>query len=398
MVKAYYEKTQDADFMTRAISVLDLEYQFWLGNTTVPVKSSSGKTYKLNRYIVNNKTPRPESYLEDYNTVNDGTDFSDDVKEQMYADLATGAESGWDYSSRWLKDKVPGDDKNLLRSIETTQIVPIDLNALLWSMEDNLSEWFKTFGSAQSKKANKKKASYYKRQAKKRLDAIEKIMWNKDDYAFYDYNLTANAQRADFTPANTFPLWLGAIPDQIKSDKKTLSHVFDQTTAAIKKYPGLLTTSYYNTTQQWDFPNGWPPLTYVAMEGMLHVNDLLNDVPHVYNTTNDGTESSIMGTESSLLHVAKTLADRYTASAFCGWYRTGGSIPGVLGKLPNVTSDDGHMFEKFDVTTIGVSGSQGEYVSQVGFGWTNGVAMWIFNTFGNLTAPDCNSTAISYQL
>jgi alpha,alpha-trehalase len=91
------------------------------------------------------------------------------------------------------------------------------------------------------------------------------------------------------------------------------------------------------------------------------------------------------------------LADRYTASAFCGWYRTGGTIPGVLNKLSDSTDDDGHMFEKFDVNTIGASGSQGEYVSQTGFGWTNGVAMWIFDQFENMVAPDC-STDVRYDI
>ncbi|MHA6497952.1 trehalase family glycosidase [Escherichia coli] len=44
----------------------------------------------------------------------------------MYRDLRAGAASGWDYSSRWLRDT------GRLASIRTTQFIPIDLNAFLF--------------------------------------------------------------------------------------------------------------------------------------------------------------------------------------------------------------------------------------------------------------------------
>lgn len=60
-----------------------------------------------------------------------------------------------------------------------------------------------------------------------------------------------------------------------------------------------------------------------------------------------------------LLGLAKDLATRFVSSAFCAWYETGGSVPGVLTQLPNL-NDTGHMFEKFNVENIGVAGSGGE--------------------------------------
>ena len=44
----------------------------------------------------------------------DGLD--DAAKEQLYTDLASGAESGWDFSSRWLADGTN------LSTIRTTQV------------------------------------------------------------------------------------------------------------------------------------------------------------------------------------------------------------------------------------------------------------------------------------
>ncbi|TGD56819.1 alpha,alpha-trehalase, partial [Salmonella enterica subsp. enterica serovar Poona] len=48
-------------------------------------------------------------------------------------DLRAGAASGWDYSSRWLRDA------GRLASIRTTQFIPIDLNAFLYKLESAIA-------------------------------------------------------------------------------------------------------------------------------------------------------------------------------------------------------------------------------------------------------------------
>jgi alpha,alpha-trehalase len=83
------------------------------------------------------------------------------------------------------------------------------------------------------------------------------------------------------------------------------------------------------------------------MQAMINVNNLLKQ------TDNNGGDSV------DLLGLANTVATRYIDSAFCAWYETGGSIPGILAQMPNQT-DSGHMFEKFNVQTIGLAGSGGE--------------------------------------
>jgi alpha,alpha-trehalase len=87
-------------------------------------------------------------------------------------------------------------------------------------------------------------------------------------------------------------------------------------------------------------------LNYIAMQAMINVDKLIQN--------SKDKEDSV-----DLLGLAKDLANRFVSSAFCGWYETGGSVPGVLAQLPNQT-DTGHMFEKFNVENIGVAGSGGE--------------------------------------
>jgi alpha,alpha-trehalase len=57
------------------------------------------------------------------------------------------------------------------------------------------------------------------------------------------------------------------------------------------------------------------------------------------------------------------------------------------------------MFEKFSNLDIDSAGSGGEYTVQAGFGWTNGVVLWVANTYGNvLDAPNCpNITGVSNE-
>ncbi|KAI9468234.1 MAG: trehalase [Benjaminiella poitrasii] len=401
MVQVYYEKTGDRDFMVKALPVLDQEYAHWIANASIQVKDpKTFKTYTLNHYVTSNTAPRPESYVEDFNTVNNGTSFSNEEKHQIYADIAAGAETGWDYSSRWTKEKVPSMNQTtsyeMLRTINTANVIPIDLNSLLWHTESKLSEWHKIFKSRS--KAAKAKSKYYSRQAKKRLAAIENLMWNEQNQSFYDFNLTSTSQNIEFTPANLFPVWVGALPDKIAENKKTLAKIFDETEKALLKYPGILTTSYYNTTMQWDWPNGWPPLTYIAIQSMLRIENYLNNNEDNDNSQVSGANNSTWTTSrgTSFKELARVLAERYIASAYCGWVNTGGSVPGVLEKLNETVTDNGHMFEKFDVNTIGLSGSQGEYVSQTGFGWTNGIALWIFNQWPDFVAPDCTKV-ITYD-
>ncbi|KAI8996764.1 trehalase [Pilobolus umbonatus] len=340
MVKEYYDKTRDTNFMIRAIPILEKEYEYWMQTSLVEVEDKQGYRHKLNRYTTNNKHPRPESYIEDYNTTQNTSN-----PELIYADIAAAAESGWDFSTRWTTLKKPLEGQvesyEILRSIRTHEIIPIDLNALLWYMENFLSRW------------STSKKWYYKRRASKRLRAIEALLWHEEDYSYYDFNLSTYSVTREFTPANLFPIWLGA------SSSHNSTHLFDTTQRVLDAFPGILTTSFFNSSMQWDYPNGWPPLNYIAIQAMRRY--------------------SYPG--------AKDLADRYVRSAFCGWYRTGGSIPGILNKLD--TPDNGHMFEKYDVNDVGASGGLGEYVSQVGFGWTNGVALWILSEYPYLLATNC---------
>ena len=140
MVATYVYRTNDVNILERALPLMEAELSWWETNRTIDVTSPySNKTFTMTRYAVDNTAPRPESYIEDYEAAN-GADlvapYTDQQKADIYAELATGAETGWDYSSRWeripfppggnLTNNTPG-----LRTLNIRSTIPVDLNAIL---------------------------------------------------------------------------------------------------------------------------------------------------------------------------------------------------------------------------------------------------------------------------
>ena len=85
---------------------------------------SGGAPHALSRYYAAWDQPRPESYREDA-ALAEGLPAA--ARAALLRNVASAAESGWDFSSRWM---APGAEGGL-RSLRTTQIVPADLNGFL---------------------------------------------------------------------------------------------------------------------------------------------------------------------------------------------------------------------------------------------------------------------------
>src|SRR6267143_350728 len=125
-----------------AITYLDAmvkEYEFWMdgADTLTPghayrrvVRLPDGAV--LNRYWDDSEEPRPESYRPD---VEIGQTMPESLRAKFYRNARATAESGWDFSSRWMRD--PSD----LRSLETTELIPVDLNSLLYNAERTIAAW-----------------------------------------------------------------------------------------------------------------------------------------------------------------------------------------------------------------------------------------------------------------
>lgn len=259
----------------------------------------------LNRYYDNKTTPRPESLREDVET---SSGVPRRPADRVYLHLRAGAESGWDFSSRWF------DDPNDIRTIRTADIIPVDLNCLLYHLEVTIAEAYRII-------LQPRLAKRYQQKAEERARAIEKYCWREKEGYYYDYNFHRHQSTGKLTLAGVFPLYV-----KIASSKQA-ARVAEVLERDFLKPGGLLTT-LEETGQQWDSPNGWAPLQWVTIQGLRNYgyHRLANDIKRRWTMTNIGI------------------------------YRR-----------------DGKLIEKYNVVDPHKLGGGGEYQLQDGFGWTNGV-------------------------
>ncbi|KAJ2811828.1 hypothetical protein GGI24_006769, partial [Coemansia furcata] len=173
MVKLYYEHTGDASFVAEALPLLQKEHAYWQANHSVNVtKPDDSGIVQLSRYIVDTDQPRPESYTADYDLAHNAT-TDPAAQAGIYADMATGAESGWDYSTRWVKNPSAPIDR-LLYGIRTRQVVPVELNAILYQVENTLAD-FVTIANCSSSPT----ATDYKELAQARRNAMYAMFYDQ---------------------------------------------------------------------------------------------------------------------------------------------------------------------------------------------------------------------------
>jgi alpha,alpha-trehalase len=409
MVRVYVEYTQNYTLLERAIPILELEYEFWVNNRTVELERA-GKKYSLNHYAVSNTQPRPESYYEDYVTATNQTYFNEEGEQfnathslndteraVLYANLASGAESGWDYSARWIKNPsdAVNDDSFPLRSLNTINTIPVELNSILYYNEITIAEFHRREG-------NYSAAREWAARAANRSEAMTTLLWNEEHYSYFDYNLTSSSQNIYTLADNTstplslagapagqqtwfqisqfYPFWTGAAPDSVKSDPTAMRRVFARVEEMLDTSAGAISATNLATGQQWDEPNVWPPLQYILMKSLLNTPVEVNQ-----DDTEQTTEDYIWTQDLAL-----RLAQRYTDSLYCTWRSTGGATE----EVPQLSGAEGNgtIFEKYSDEAINARGGGGEYVVVEGFGWSNGVLIWAVDEFGQrLQTPDCGN-------
>lgn len=340
MVSSYYKATNDFEYVKKVISILDSEFEFWTENRMVTFEKN-GKSYTMARYYAPSRGPRPESYREDY----ESAEFlkTENEKQELYTQIKSAAETGWDFSSRWFIT-ANGSDRGILADIKTTYIIPVDLNSILHKNALLLSSWY-------SKMGDTTKAEKYRAIAEKLVYSIQEVMWRPDLGAWFDWDMLNNKSREYFFVSNIVPLWT----ESYNMPKKAVAssvlgylrdhHIIEADyTVNFNGTP----TSLYNSSQQWDFPNAWPPLQAFIIQGL------------------DRTQQKLAQ------QVSFRLAEVWLRSNYKSF------------------AEKSMMFEKYDVLASGETGGGGEYTPQTGFGWTNGVVFEFLNRWGDTLSNGIN--------
>jgi alpha,alpha-trehalase len=296
--------------ISRYLPALVKEHAFWMDGADRLIAPGAHRRIVrledgalLNRYWDDRAAPRDESYRVDVEAAKSANRPADAI----YRDIRAACESGWDFSSRWLADP------NNFGSIITTSILPVDLNAILFGLESFIASAYASDGQASE-------ACRYRALAASRREAMNKRLWNTALGAFDDYNWETGVLRGAISAAAAAPLYFGvANDDQAKATAKLIG-------SKLLAPGGLLATSR-STGLQWDAPNGWAPLQWIAVEGL---------------------------TRHGFIELADKIRSRWVSA------------------VTRVFNETGRLVEKYDVVSS-TPGGGGEYPVQDGFGWTNGV-------------------------
>jgi alpha,alpha-trehalase len=323
MVALYAAATDNAHALPY-LAALEAEHAFWMdgADRLAPgqahrrvVRMANGAV--LNRYWDDRPEPRPESYREDFELAQG---VPAEQREALFRNIRATAESGWDFSSRWMRDP------KQLRTLETIELVPIDLNALLYGSETIIA----ALRTARDHPGDAEVAKRYTAAAEQRRRALLEAAYDPEQGYLFDVRWRTGQRVTDRpTLAAAAVLYFGLVsPEQGRAVAARLERDFLK--------PGGFVTTLIASGQQWDAPNGWPPLQWLAIQGVQRYgrSDLAQQARERWLTLNR-----------------------------------------------RVYRETGKMMEKYDVTDLSKPAGGGEYPAQDGFGWTNGVAL------GLLAAP-----------
>ena len=313
-----YARATDTTQALAYLEALEAEHAFWMegAGRLAPgtahrrvVRLPNGSV--LNRYWDDRAEPRPESYREDYELAQT---LPEARREAFYRNTKATAESGWDFSSRWMTD--PRD----LRTLETIALAPVDLNSLLYHAERTIA----ALRAFRERPGDAEAAARFAAAAEARRRAVLESAYDSASGFFYDVRWRTGERVADRpTLAAAAPLYFGlATPEQGRAVAARLERDFLK--------PGGFVTTLVASGQQWDAPNGWPPLEWLTIEGVRR-----------YGRAD----------------LADTAAARW------------------LALIRRTYRSTGKMMEKYDVVDLNRRAGGGEYPAQDGFGWSNGVAL-----------------------
>ena len=355
-----------------AMPTLRAELRYWsTGSHGVRVRDAAGRVHAVSRYWAPG-APRPESWRED---VAAAEGLPDAAARALWRDIAAAAESGWDFSTRWLRCEggdSDGDDDAApqplppppeaaaasLRLLRTTRVVPADLNALLLHAARLAAGFARRLQDHAA-------AEEFDAAAAQRQDALDALLWDDAGAQWRDLILDAvpdgGDEDGDESPirtgrlsrrafaSNWIPLWCGAAPAGSARAAAAAASLLRSGLVL----PGGVVASLSHSGLQWDFPNAWPPLQHALVEA-------LHDAAGAHAP-------------------ARAIARAFLTAAAAGLRLDG-----------DASSPSGEMHEKYDARyrAAGAPGGGGEYAPQVGFGWSNGAALDLLKRFGGIPADD----------
>ncbi|MBN2658974.1 MAG: hypothetical protein JXR86_18110 [Spirochaetales bacterium] len=154
--------------------------------------------------------------------------------------LLAEAESGWDFTPRF--EGVCSD------------FLPVDLNSLLYGFETIMADFALRLGREGD-------PEIWAGRRSRRREKMAGYLWDGERGVFTDYNFRTGKKAGLMTAASLFPLWTGIASEQEAGETVKALKVLEFSC-------GIAATESGTFRNQWAYPNGWPPLQYIAYRGL----------------------------------------------------------------------------------------------------------------------------------
>ncbi|KAL3106494.1 hypothetical protein niasHT_011871 [Heterodera trifolii] len=356
LVYDYFAASGDIEFLKEIMPTLEKELNFWQKNRSIQIKVN-GKTKTFYQYRADTKLPRPEAFCQDVELVKEIADPME--KAKIWHEISSASESGWDFSSRWIrKDETDTEKPWKLKKLMTTKIVPVDLNALICGNFEKMAQMYLQIG-------NKVKSREYHAKYQLFLEDFKSLFYKKEHGIWYDFNFESGTPNEAYYGSATVPLFTRCY-DTI--DLSAAVRMFDRmghfdNDKKLIRHPFGVPTSQINSSQQWDFPNIFPSTQLMLIEGLQK----------------SGTKR--------MKAKAKELAHNWVSANF---------------KLFNSENCGAKVWEKITANE-GLPGRGGEYNAQINVVTTLGGLLDTLVTYGgelnlgNIDGPNCEQKSLEIE-
>ena len=233
MVKELFSVAGDIAWLAKAYDALKTEAAFWENRRMTPIG--------LNRYCGEKMPPEREIAYAAAMEKRMGSDLGLTPEKLAYGLLAAG-ESGWDCTPRM--------------TWESFNYAALDLNCLLYAQEDCLAEFAGILQLHEER-------DHWIARKEKRAELCRAYL-KAEDGVFYDYHLQKKDLNKLYSVACFYPLFCGlAIRQEAEAAHGLL--------AQLETEHGILTCEQCEVpgSYQWGYPNGWAPLQYIVVKGLL---------------------------------------------------------------------------------------------------------------------------------
>lgn len=287
-VKDVFDVILDKEWLGTSYQTLCKEYEFWQTKRLAP----NGLNFYGNHEGLTEE--RVQALYKDFTKRSGGfTAENYETKVKMAHSIRTFVESGWDCNSRF--------------GLDGQYFNPVELNSLLYGFESQMAEFSGILKNTEDE--------IWIKRAENRKEKMNEFLWSDEKNMYLDRNFKTGEYSKVISAASLYPFFV-----KLTLDKENAKSIFEQ--LFLEYGISACADGEYVNGFQWDYPNIWPPMQYIAYVACVNCG-LLNEAEEIKNTYIKLIETNFQNTgklwEKYNGITGEVSNDDYNAPTMMGW-------------------------------------------------------------------------------